>query len=208
MASSNIPPSQGCAACGHEHLVEFYETEERLVATVVEYLVPALACGDAAIVVATAEHREAFAEEISFAGVDVEAASRDGRYQAFDAADLLARFMVGGTPDAPRFREAVERVLEGAAPGARHVRVYGEMVALLWAAGHVTSTMALEDLWNELVAEHGFSLFCGYPISGFDVQSRSAFEHICGQHNTVRHPPLSATEAQPVEADEQGETAS
>ncbi|MEY2440738.1 MAG: hypothetical protein QOJ46_164 [bacterium] len=208
MALSSIPPSQGCAACGHEHLVAFYETEEHLVATVVEYLVPALAYGDSAIVVATAEHREAFAEEISFAGVDLDAATRDGRYQALDAADLLSRFMVGGAPEPRRFREVVERVLAGAAAEEREIRVYGEMVALLWAEGDVMSTIALEDLWNELGAEHGFSLFCGYPVSGFDVQSRSAFEHICGQHNTVRHPPLRATEAGPVEADEQGETAS
>jgi hypothetical protein len=96
--------------------------------------------------------------------------------------------MVDGAPDPARFREIVEGLLARASAGGREVRVYGEMVALLWAAGDVTSTIALEDRWNELVAEHGFSLFCGYPISGFDVQSRSAFEHICGQHGTVLGP--------------------
>jgi hypothetical protein len=208
MPSSSVPPSQGCAACGHEHLVDFYETEERLVATVVEYLVPALVCGDAAIVVATAAHREAFAEEVSFAGVDLGAAARDGRYQALDAAELLSRFMVGGAPDPGRFREVVEGVLKRAARGERQVRAYSEMVALLWAEGDVMSTIAVEDLWNELVGEHGFSLFCDYPISGFDVQSQSAFEHICGQHKTVRHPPLNVADAGQLEADEQGEPAS
>ena len=168
MEFSNPAGSEGCAACGHEHLVAFYETEERLVATVVAHLAPALLGRDAAIVVATAEHREAFAEELQ--------------------PDLLSRFMVDGTPDRARFREIVVALLDRVSEEDREVRVYGEMVALLWAAGHVTSTIALEDLWNELVAELGFSLFCGYPISGFDVQSRSAFEHICGQHSAVRRP--------------------
>jgi hypothetical protein len=186
MAFSDTPAPPGCAACGHEHLVEFYETEEHLVATVTEYLVPALSGYDAAIVVATAEHREAFAAEIRAAGVDVDAATADGRYHAVDAADLLARFMVDGAPDPARFREVVTQILDGASSGGREVRVYGEMVALLWASGDVLSTIALEDLWNVLGAEHGFSLFCGYPVSGFDVQSRSAFEHICGQHSSVR----------------------
>lgn len=186
MASSDTPP--GCAACGHEHLVDFYETDEHLIATVAEYVIPALRGYEAAIVVATADHREAFAAEIRAAGIDLDEAIADWRYQALDAAEVLSRFMVDGAPDPVRFREVAEELLDNASAGGRGVRVYGEMVALLWAAGDVTSTIALEDLWNVLGAEHGFSLFCGYPISGFDVQSRTAFEHICGQHSNVRRP--------------------
>jgi hypothetical protein len=59
------------------------------------------------------------------------------------------------------------------------------MVALLWGAGDVASTIALEDLWNELAEVRAFSLFCGYPIQGSDVRSRAVFKHICGQHGTV-----------------------
>lgn len=188
MEFSSPEGAQGCAACGHEHLVEFYETEESLIATVSEFVAPALRAGDAAIVVATAEHREAFEEEIQAMGGGLDEATSEGRYVALDAAGLLSTFMVDGAPDPARFREIVEGLLARASAGGREVRVYGEMVALLWAAGDVTSTIALEDRWNELVAEHGFSLFCGYPISGFDVQSRSAFEHICGQHGTVLGP--------------------
>ncbi|MDX6688922.1 MAG: hypothetical protein QOG15_379 [Solirubrobacteraceae bacterium] len=186
MELSKFDEQEGCAACGHEHLVSFYENEESLVATVVEYVVPALRGYDAAIVVATAEHSEAIADGIRLAGIDIDMAVRDGRYQVHDATELLSRFMAGGGPDPARFRVTIEAILNRA--GDRHVRVYGEMVALLWAEGDVTSTIALEDLWNHLVAEHGFALFCGYPISGFDVQSRTVFEHICGQHSSARRP--------------------
>ena len=78
--------------------------------------------------------------------------------------------------------------MDRAADGDREVSVYGEMVALLWAAGDVTSTIALEDMWNELAGIRKFSLLCGYPISSFDVQSRALFAHICGQHTSVRSP--------------------
>jgi hypothetical protein len=74
----------------------------------------------------------------------------------------------------------------------------------------VISTIALEDLWNELVDELGFSLYCGYPISGFDVQSRTTFEHVCGQHGTARPPRLDATPGADddprLEADRRDET--
>jgi len=212
METSNTPAPDGCAACGHEHLVEFYETEEFLVATVTEFLVPALRGDDSVVVVATDEHRDMFAEAIGEAGVDVDTAVREGRYQALDAAELLSEFMVDGTPDPVRFRELITSVIDRASAGGREVRVYGEMVALLWADGDVTSTIAVEDLWNELAADRTFSLFCGYPIQGFDVQSRTAFKHICDRHTSVipaESFSLSATrdEQQRVVAELQQETA-
>jgi len=38
-------------------------------------------------------------------------------------------------------------------------------VALLWAAGHVTAALELEDLWNDLARRTPFSLYCSYPSS-------------------------------------------
>ncbi len=186
MDPSSLPEQPGCAACGHEHLVEFYETEEFLVASVADFVTAALRDGDAAIVVATPEHRAAFADALAGRGIDVEDAAYDGGYVVIDAAALLSTFMVDGAPDRERFQAAVIPLLDRAADARRHVSVYGEMVALLWAAGDVTSTIALEDHWNELAVIREFSLLCGYPISSFDVQSRSMFEHICGQHTGVR----------------------
>jgi hypothetical protein len=178
--------SSGCAACGHEHLVELYETEAFLISSVADYVAHAWREQDAAIVVATPEHRRAFAVALATRGIDVEAMAQEGRYVAVDAAALLSTFMVDGAPDGDRFQAAVTPLLERAADGHRDVRVYGEMVALLWGAGDVLSTIALEDLWNDLAEIYGFSLLCGYPISSFDVQSRALFEHICGQHTSVR----------------------
>jgi hypothetical protein len=50
--------------CGCEHLVKFYETERFLVDTVSRFVASALMAGDAAIVIATATHRSAFAEAL------------------------------------------------------------------------------------------------------------------------------------------------
>lgn len=184
MDHSRLAAAQDRAA-PHDHLVEFYETEDFLVATVADFLLPALCDGDAAVVVATPEHRAAFAAELTGAGIDLDAADVDGRYQSFDAAALLAQFMVDGAPDPDRFRAAATAVIDRAATGGRNVRVYGEMVALLWADGDVTSTIALEDLWNDLAATLSFSLFCAYPMQGFDDRARAAFKRICRQHSTV-----------------------
>jgi diguanylate cyclase (GGDEF)-like protein len=172
--------------CGHDHLVEFYESEDFLVDTVCDFFAPALRDGDAIIVVATAAHRHQFAAALDDAGIDVSAATKEGRFLAFDARDLLARFMVDGQPDVVLFRRTIGAVMDRASAAGRQIRVYGEMVALLWDDGDVASALALEDLWNDLAGIRTFVLLCAYPMRAFDDEaSAAAFKRICEQHTAV-----------------------
>ena len=94
--------------------------------------------------------------------------------------------MVGGSPDGARFAEAIGGFIGAGAANGRQVRVYGEMVALLWEAGNVTGAIELETLWNGLGAEVPFSLFCSYPahlMSGTDAAD--AFARVCHLHTDV-----------------------
>ena len=170
----------------HAHLVEFYETDEFLADSVRDYLLPALRQGDAGIVVATPDHERLFCSGLADAGIDVEAAKATGQLVMLDAAETLARFMVDGEPDGTRFRTVIGGLIAGAAAGPRGVRVYGEMVALLWANGEVAAAITLEDLWNDLSQTHPFSLFCAYPLRAFDRDSSTAgFRRVCQQHSKV-----------------------
>jgi hypothetical protein len=181
----DIAGAHGCAA-GCDHAVEFYETEDYLVATVAEFLVPALLARDSAIVIATPEHRSAFATAFGALGIDIPAATRAGRYLALDAAELLAQLMPDGTPDPERFERIAGEIVDRASRGGRRVMVYGEMVALLWAGGDVASTIAVEDMWNDLAVTHSFGLLCAYPMRDFDDDSRAAFKEICARHSEAR----------------------
>lgn len=185
MEPSAIPTSPCHATCAHDHLVEFYESDAFLVGTVADFVVSALRGWDAVVVVATRQHRDAFAEAICAEGIDLDAAERDRRYQAIDAAELLSRFMVDGAPAPARFEEVIGSVIARASADGSHVAIYGEMVALLWAEGDVASTIALEDMWNELAAVHSFSLLCAYPLQAFEDGARAAFRRICTQHRAV-----------------------
>lgn len=85
------------------------------------------------IVVATPEHRAVFAAILRSEGVVLDAAIGEGRYVEPDAGELLATLMVDGTPDPIRFHEEVGSLIDRTADGGRSVRIYGEMVAPLWA---------------------------------------------------------------------------
>ena len=174
------------AACGHDHLVSLDETDEILVDTVANFVLSSLRDGDAAIVVATAAHRREFDSALKQGGVDIAPAAREDRCIALDAGDVLSRFMVDGHPNARLFTQTIGAVMDCASAGGRTMRVYGEMVALLWDGGDVASALALEDLWNDLAGVREFALLCAYPMHSFDEEgSAAAFERICDQHTNV-----------------------
>lgn len=186
IASESAVAGAPAGGCGHDHRVEFYDSTEFLVDSVTDFTGTALRDGDAAIVVATEAHRSAFEAALRRSGIDIDAAVAEDRYLAFDAGEKLASFMISGMPDAGRFAEMAGAVIERATAQGRRVRVYGEMVALLWDAGDVASAITLEDLWNDLAGVHHFELLCAYPMSAFeDAASAAAFKRICDQHSTV-----------------------
>jgi hypothetical protein len=168
------------------HFVEFYETEAFLVDSVRDFHASGLIAGDAAIVVATGAHRNAFERALLEAGIDLSAAQQCGRFIVLDASETLAKLMVDGMPDAARFKFVIGQLISRAAENAHGVRIYGEMVAVLWDEGNVAAAIALEDLWNDLATEYPFSLFCAYPMRAFDADTSSErFRRVCGQHSKV-----------------------
>lgn len=190
-AGDRRPPHEPTVATGREdenHLVEFYERDSDLAGWVRDHLEPALRDGQSAVVVATREHCDLFEAALVEAGVDVEAARRDGRYVDTDAEETLARFMVDGAPDPVRFRRVIGRLVADAARAGGAVRIYGEMVAVLWAEGNVSAAIALEDLWSELGRSRSFSLLCAYPVSAFDpTEHKGLFGRICSAHSAPAH---------------------
>jgi signal transduction histidine kinase len=182
-AASPVP---GWSEMGErEHFVQFYDSQTFLLDSLSGYIRAGLAAGEAAIVIATPEHRDGLAARLRAAGVDVDAVAANGRYSVADAAGTLATFMVDGAPDVGRFRETVSALIEAAAPG-RRVRIFGEMVGLLLAEGNLEGTVRLEQLWRDLGATHVFQLFCAYSIGDFAGKGRARpFREVCAHHTRV-----------------------
>ena len=165
------------------HFVQFYETDAFLLDTLTDYIGTALRNGDAAIVVATADHREGLEARLESSGIDLPQLSARGQYTALDAAETLASFMVDGLPGSQRFEEVIGGVLTRAMHGGPRLRIFGEMVALLAAEGMHAAALRLEQLWNELRQVHTFSLMCGYPIDGFDGEELTeVLAEVCAEH--------------------------
>ena len=169
-----------------EHFVQFCETDAFLMDSVSAFIGAGLRAGDVVIVLATKPHTESLEERLKGDGLEVAAARVRGQYVSMDAAATLSKFMVDESPEPGRFAEVVGSMIALAAQGRRHVRIFGEMVALLWAEGNRAAAVRLEELWNDLGKTHSFSLCCAYPMQGFGGEVyEEEFTEICQQHSRV-----------------------
>jgi excisionase family DNA binding protein len=186
MGADQSPDADAALAIGAEHFVQFYESDEFLLEAVAQFIGPSLRAGDAGIAVATTAHLARLDEALAARGLDLAAARASGQYVTLDAAATLASFMVDGAPDAGRFAEVIGTLLVSAAAGGRRIRVYGEMVALLAAAGNHSATLRLEQLWNDLRCSRSFSLLCGYPMDRFGGEALAELlVDVCEEHTRV-----------------------
>jgi hypothetical protein len=171
-----------------DHGVQVYRDVSELADSVATYLAAGFAAGDSAVVIATAEHWERFADRLFLEGWNTAELERIGLLYYADADATLAAFMVDGSPERTRFEQVVGGVLDTVStrfPG-RRIRAFGEMVDLLCAAGNPQAAVALEELWNDLAARRNFSLLCGYHLDLFDRGSQvSVLPNVCRTHSHV-----------------------
>ena len=185
---SSLPAQK--SADQHVHVVQFYTDDRFLLDELSHFIGAALAAGSSAVVIATKGHNDNLSRRLKSQGLDLAKAVAGGRYEVLDAAQTLAKFMVGGLPDAARFSKVIGAVIAGASVAAQdenhRVVAFGEMVALLWAEGKPEAAIQTEKLWNQLAHAYSFSLRCAYPMQGFCRQEHGeSLLRICDEHTGV-----------------------
>jgi PAS domain S-box-containing protein len=190
MPDGKLSLSNQAAKASDAHTVQFYAEDAALMDGLSGHIGEALEEGNAALVLATPEHREALTNRLRERGLDIAQVMAEGRYVLLDAAETLSKFVLEGWPDPIRFEEAVARTAVRVKAAARgnppRLAAFGEMVALLWAQGKFDTALRLEQLWNDLQRRESFSLHCAYPIRGFDrAEHTEAFLAICSEHSHV-----------------------
>lgn len=171
------------------HAVCFYDAEVELSRVVADHLVPALAGGGTAVVAATAEHTVSFAERLADAGYDP--ATAGGRLLVVDAEAVATELVSGGGVDRARFDDTVGSLMARAGGSSGPVKVYGEIVAVLWEREQQGAALAVESLWNELLARQRFDLLCAYP-STIEVDPPQ-MAGLCATHDAVDGAPRTGT---------------
>ena len=164
-----------------EHVAQVYSDDNVLMESLRMFTAQGLSRGEAVVLVVAQSHHDSLLYYLKTDGIDVDQAQRDGHLLLQDAAALLARFMVGDMPDRALFRFTVGDLVANAVATHRRVRVFGEMVDLLWQS-NLPAAVRLELLWNELLEESNLSLFCAYAANHvhdhFPTALRTPHSHI------------------------------
>lgn len=164
----------------NHHEVQFYDHDSFLIEKLGRHVEEGLALGESVLLLTTPPHRDSLVSRFN-------GHRALNRYMEFDASDTLSQFMVNGWPDSEKFHAVIGQLLQQATEkGNGRVRVFGEMVAVLWDRDQAEAALQLESLWNQLAAHHTFSLLCAYPIRGFSRHTHThTFQKICSTHTVV-----------------------
>jgi len=151
--------------CGH--IVYPYTDESQVAEAVCLFASAGLQKGEAVLLVMTEAHCEPILERIRCAGFDVDALTKSGQLIYLEAKELLSSFMFDGIINEEVFKSKIGGMIERAKAtvGRRAVRVFGEMVNLIWQS-KLQSTERLEELWNEVIEEQSVPLLCAYALAG------------------------------------------
>jgi hypothetical protein len=152
------------------HLVQLYTaTPGSLVQNVGRYLFEGARRGDGLLVVSTTAHQKLFRERLHALGADPVDLTNRNQLVFLDAQATLSQFLMDGQPDWHHFEKVIRAAMRQVEPPkSQNLRVYGEMVGILWAARLHAAAIRVEQLWNRLLEQSSFSLFCGYELDVFE----------------------------------------
>jgi hypothetical protein len=173
------------STAAHHHAVRFYENDTSLSQIVAQFLSEGIAAGNPGIVIAMPAQRAAIMRELVSRSSDIAELQRSDSLVFLDANETLSTFMRDGMPDVVEFQNSMCEVIGRACRGRPNctIRVYGQMVDVLWKNGQQEAAIRLEMLWNQLANTHAFSLVCGYAMGHF--YKDADVNEICGHHTHV-----------------------
>ena len=153
----------------HGHIVYTYTDDRRLADAVSFYANNGLVRGGAVVLIVTDAHRRAIKRYLE-ADFNVQALEATGQLSFLDAVELLNFLLVNGKPDSKLFKDGIGTLLERARRDERmgrnrEVRLFGEMVSLLWRVNSIAAER-LEELANELIEEYSIPILCAYSMKG------------------------------------------
>jgi hypothetical protein len=143
--------------------------DRHLVDTVGFYTASGLDRDGAVILIATEAHRSAIKRYLKSDG-HVEVLEASGQLSILDAAGVMSTFVVDGNPDPKLFKAGIRTLIEQVSRDKRtgrnrEVRVFGEMVSLLWPINSPAAEQ-LEELGNEIIEEYSIPILCAYSLNG------------------------------------------
>ena len=151
----------------HGHFVYPYTNESQFSEAVCLFVRSGLRNGGSALLVMTDSHCGLIRTRLQDEGFDVADLEARSQLLCVTAASLLGTFMFDGIIDDYLCKITIGKLIEKARAASSNgeVRVFGEMVDLIWVP-NPKATQRLEELWNQVIKLHSVPLLCAYSLGG------------------------------------------
>ena len=178
------------APASASHIVQLYDSDPFLERAVAHFTAEGLQRGEAVLLTGTAAHLAGIRRELALAGVDAEAASRNGQLLPTDVEQALTKVAPGGRLDEAGFECALSDALGQAAGGGRFsgARWWGEITNTLHHRGFAAAGLAAEHLANAAAKRHGIAILCSFQCDKFSpggYDDEGALKEMCCVHSHV-----------------------
>jgi hypothetical protein len=168
-----------------DHVARLYREERSLIDAVALYAAEGLGRSQGVVLAATDSHWHTIEARLRARELPVEGLRARGQLEYVPAGALLALIMRDGVPDPRLFESAVtSRIRRLKSEGYAHVRVFGELVDLVWRH-NLAAAERLEELWNRVIGAESISLLCCYGLdradgadNGFSPRLRDLHTHV------------------------------
>jgi len=168
-----------------EHIIQVYENDDIFLDTLANFAGSGIKAGECVIVVATQNHLQSLYFRIARYVLNLREMIAAEQYIPLEAEKVLDQFMINEWPDEKLFRQTISGIIERGSCKGRRIRVFGEMVALLWGKGNTGATVQLEHLWSRFCEENKLTLFCAYPKVGFTNDINNGMQTLCACHSKM-----------------------
>ena len=153
----------------HAHILYAYTDEAQLAEAVCLFASAGLHQGEAILLVILNHHRDPVRRCLETEGFDVKTLEGTGQLVWKGAEDLLSTVFFDGTLDEyiykTSFTDLIEKTQAGQGTPSRSVRVFGEMVELVWR-DRPRATERIEELCDEIIKTHSVPVLCAYSLTG------------------------------------------
>jgi len=183
MVNSNIVFWGEIAAS--DHFLQLYEDDEIFLDGLEAYVCAGIAKSESVIIIATTEHLSALEKRlINYYNLNKLIIQK--HYMPIDVEVILDKILINSQIDAALFNTEMSNLMKSINRDSNNtIRVFGEIVAVLWGQGNRKAVYELEKLWHEYCKKEKICLYCAYPKAGFIQDSIQSVQHICDCHNNL-----------------------
>lgn len=183
MATANHWKQDLAQLAPSQHLVQISHDPETLAEITAYFLKDGVIAEEGVLLIVSSEQRGLIAKHLATIGFDLNVWDRNGQITVLDSAAALTRLRPNGELAWPVFAQVVGGIVRDMQKRHAAIRIYGDMVNILWQAGERTAAIRLEGFWNALNKEIPFVLLCAYLVDNLDPKTYATdFEHMCSTH--------------------------